>query len=95
MRRRLTLLSGLAVAVTVVIASAIAYFAVQSQLRGEVDDSLRGAGRIADRFSADGRFDRRLFQQRLPAPPTVDGPERRRDPARGAAPERPDSHLHR
>jgi two-component system sensor histidine kinase MprB len=50
LRRRLTLLSGLAVAVTVIAASGIGYVAVRSQLRGEVDDSLRGAGRAAARF---------------------------------------------
>jgi two-component system sensor histidine kinase MprB len=65
MRRRLTLLSGLAVAVTVVIASAIAYFAVAHQLRDEVDDSLRGAGRVAVRFSEGDPGDRKAFERRL------------------------------
>jgi two-component system sensor histidine kinase MprB len=45
-RRRLTLLSGGAVAIAIIVASLLAYFAVRSQLRAEVDRSLR------DRVSA-------------------------------------------
>jgi two-component system, OmpR family, sensor histidine kinase MprB len=40
-RRRLTLVSAAAVAVAIVAASAIVYFVVRDQLRGQVDDSLR------------------------------------------------------
>jgi len=39
-RRRLTLVSAAAVAVAIVAASAIVYFVVRDQLRGQVDDSL-------------------------------------------------------
>jgi len=54
MRRRLTLLSGLAVAVTAVLASVATYLVVQGELRGQVDDSLRTATRLAQRVSEDG-----------------------------------------
>ena len=43
--RRLTLLCALAVAATVVLASAIAYLATRGELRGQIDDSLRAQGR--------------------------------------------------
>ena len=42
LRARLTLLSALIVGVTLVLASLVAYAAVRSQLRGQVDDALRG-----------------------------------------------------
>jgi two-component system sensor histidine kinase MprB len=41
LRRRLTLLSALAVAVAVAVASVAIYFLVRGQLRGQVDDALR------------------------------------------------------
>ncbi len=63
MRRRLTLLSGAAVAVTVVIAALIAYFAVAHQLHSEVDDSLEDAGRVADRFTARPQIIQRLRRE--------------------------------
>ena len=69
MRRRLTLLSGLAVAVSVVIASLLAYFAVAHQLRDEVDDSLRGSGRMAVRLSERGPGGPQIFQKRLEQAP--------------------------
>jgi two-component system, OmpR family, sensor histidine kinase MprB len=40
-RARLTVLSSIAVAAAIVVASVIVYFVVRSQLRGEVDDALR------------------------------------------------------
>ena len=40
-RRRLTLLSAAAVAVSIVVASVIVFFVVRAGLRSEVDDSLR------------------------------------------------------
>jgi two-component system, OmpR family, sensor histidine kinase MprB len=43
--RRLTLLSALAVGATVVLACAGAYVAVRSELRGQIDDSLRAQAR--------------------------------------------------
>lgn len=39
-RRRIALLAGLAVAVAIVFASALAYAAISAELRGQVDDSL-------------------------------------------------------
>ena len=39
-RRRIALLAGLAVAVAIVLASALAYTAIGAELRGQVDDSL-------------------------------------------------------
>jgi len=56
LRARLTLLTALAVGVTAVAVSAIAYFLVDDRLRGDLDESLRGeVVRIAD----------------LPAPPEL------------------------
>lgn len=52
MRRRLTLLSGIAVALTAIAASVIAYLAVESELRGEADRSLKTAGTVARRAAA-------------------------------------------
>ncbi len=42
LRRRLALLSGAAVAVAIVLASAIVYVLVRDSLRDQVDDDLRG-----------------------------------------------------
>ena len=83
MRRRLTLLSGLAVAVTVVVASAIAYFAVQRELRGEVDNSLRQAGRVVARFSDQGAPPQQLFQERLREGQALPAPGPRPSPLGG------------
>ena len=61
-------------AFTVVVAATVAYFAVQSQLRGEIDDSLRRAAGIADRLTSSSRP--------IPSPPpgltaqpTLGGPQ--------------------
>src|SRR5918999_2834487 len=54
-RRRIALLSGLAVAVTIVLTSLLAYFTIESELRGQVDDSLRArAEQFAHRRGAPG-----------------------------------------
>lgn len=48
-RRRIALLTGAAVAVSILLASTLAYVTVRGQLLGQVDDSLRTrAGQIAD-----------------------------------------------
>ena len=48
LRRRLTLLAAGSVALAIVLAAVIVYFAVRSELRGQVDDSLRAtAGSVA------------------------------------------------
>jgi two-component system, OmpR family, sensor histidine kinase MprB len=49
LRRRLALLSGVAVALTVLLASGLVYALVRDRLRGDIDDDLRGE---ADRASA-------------------------------------------
>jgi two-component system sensor histidine kinase MprB len=49
LRRRLTLLSALAVALAIAVAAAIVYFLVRDQLRDQIDDTLReraGAARV-------------------------------------------------
>jgi two-component system, OmpR family, sensor histidine kinase MprB len=47
LRRRMSLVSAVTVAVAICVASAIAYFAVRSELRSQVDDELRrGAERV-------------------------------------------------
>jgi two-component system sensor histidine kinase MprB len=53
LRRRLALLSALAVALTVVLASVLVYTLVRDRLRGDVDNDLRQqAGRVTQRFEA-------------------------------------------
>ena len=49
-RARITVAAALAVAIAVAVASVVAYLAVRSQLRGEVDEALArpGAGHLAD-----------------------------------------------
>ena len=42
LRGRLTLMSALIVGVVLVLAAIVAYAAVRGQLRGQVDDALRG-----------------------------------------------------
>lgn len=55
LRRRLALLSATAVAVTVVLASAITYVLVRDSLRGDIDDDLRRqAERGAERLGREG-----------------------------------------
>lgn len=52
MRQRLTLLSGVAIGLTAIIVAVIAYWAVRSQLLGEVDKSLRNAEGLTRRIVA-------------------------------------------
>jgi two-component system, OmpR family, sensor histidine kinase MprB len=53
LRRRLALLSGLAVALTVLLASVLVYALVRDRLRGDIDHDLRQqAERVTQRFSA-------------------------------------------
>jgi two-component system, OmpR family, sensor histidine kinase MprB len=59
LRGRLTLMSALIVGVVLVLAAVVAYAAVRGQLRGQVDDALRGNAsfyqRVAGRFSGGPR----------------------------------------
>ncbi len=66
LRRRLALLSAAAVAVTVVLASAITYVAVRDSLRDSIDDDLR-----AQAEAARGRLD----QIRRSLPPGAEPPQ--------------------
>jgi two-component system, OmpR family, sensor histidine kinase MprB len=76
-RRRLTLVSAAAVAVAIVAASAIVYFVVRDQLRGQVDDSLENlagaaslkvqGGALVTAAGARGNFS-------LPVPPLARAP---------------------
>jgi two-component system sensor histidine kinase MprB len=70
-RRRVTLLAGGAVAVAILLASALAYVTIARELRGQVDDSLtaRGGELVADaqRLAAFGRPG--PFGGPLPPPP--------------------------
>ena len=43
-RRRITLVSAAAVAIAVIVGSALTYVLVRNQLRGQIDSSLRGFG---------------------------------------------------
>jgi two-component system, OmpR family, sensor histidine kinase MprB len=53
LRRRLALLSGLAVALTVLLASALVYTLVRDRLRSDIDHDLRNqAERVTQRFTA-------------------------------------------
>ena len=47
LRTRLALAAGLAVALAVAAAAVVVYFAVRSELRGEIDDSLRERASLA------------------------------------------------
>ena len=79
LRRRLALLSAAAVAVTVVLASAIVYVLVRSNLRSNIDEDLR---QQADRASARvGEFNQQV-------PPPDGGPQTQELPA-GAVPALP------
>jgi two-component system sensor histidine kinase MprB len=69
-RRRIALLTGAAVAVSILLASSLAYVTVRGQLLGQIDDSLRGR---AQDFAT-------TFRQR-PAPPPA-GARRPRFPQR-------------
>jgi len=66
LRRRLALMSALAVGVTVALASLVCYLAMRAELRSQVDQPLRAQGeRIAQRGE--------LIGQRLPGPPKGSG----------------------
>ena len=91
-RRRLTLAGTAAVAVAILLASAVAFAVVRGELRGQVDDSLRSgaddvAGGIvflrdlepaqADRIApAPAPGELPLVQRELVAPPALTGPTR-------------------
>jgi two-component system sensor histidine kinase MprB len=83
LRRRLTLLSALAVALAVVIASVIVYALVRDRLRGQIDDTLRERAGLAT-VSVGGREFRPGE-----APVPLVGPEPERAPAAGPPPGRP------
>jgi len=52
LRRRLTLMSALAVAVTVTLASLVCYLAMRGELRGQVDRRLRAQAELVERIGA-------------------------------------------
>jgi two-component system, OmpR family, sensor histidine kinase MprB len=62
LRRRLTVMSALAVGVTVALASLVCYLAMRSELRAQVDRRLRAQGELVQRIGA-------LRGGALPAPP--------------------------
>ncbi|HEX5898711.1 MAG TPA: HAMP domain-containing sensor histidine kinase [Solirubrobacteraceae bacterium] len=62
LRRRLMLMSALAVGVTVALASLVCYLAMRSELRTQVDRRLRAQGELVQRIGA-------LRGDELPAPP--------------------------
>jgi two-component system, OmpR family, sensor histidine kinase MprB len=67
LRGRLTLMSALIVGVVLVLAAVVAYAAVRGQLRGQVDDALRGNASFYQRVA--GRFSGGPPLQRGEAPP--------------------------
>ena len=71
---RLALAAGLAVALAVAAAAVVVYFAVRSELRGEIDSSLRERAAMATDVLREPGFERRL--ERIP-------PARREALARG------------
>ena len=66
LRRRLTLMSAVAVGVTVALASLVCYLAMRSELRAQVDRRLRAQGELVQRIGA-------LRGGALPAPPRRSG----------------------
>src|SRR5262249_33448137 len=78
LRRRLALLSGLAVALTVLLASVLVYTLVRDRLRGDIDHDLRNqAERVTQRFQAGvGGPVPGAVSPALPPPQTSDAPER-------------------
>ncbi|MEN3285561.1 MAG: two-component system, OmpR family, sensor histidine kinase MprB [Solirubrobacteraceae bacterium] len=73
LRGRLTLMSALIVGVVLVLAAVVAYAAVRGQLRGQVDDALRGNASFYQRVA--GRFSGGPQPQRGEAPPpSLGGP---------------------
>src|SRR5919201_4855243 len=74
LRGRLTLMSALIVGVVLVLAAIVAYAAVRGELRGQVDDALRGNAAFYQRIAA--RFEggaRPLPDERTP-PSSLGGP---------------------
>ncbi|MBA2546618.1 MAG: HAMP domain-containing histidine kinase, partial [Solirubrobacterales bacterium] len=83
LRRRLALLSAAAVAVTVIVASAVIYLLVRDSLRDNVDDELEAqAGQAAQRL---GEFETEVLPGPLPGPP-IGGPSIDDAPIGGPAP---------
>ena len=91
LRARLTLMSALIVGVTLVLASLVAYAAVRSQQRGQVDDALRGNAAFYQGLAARAaRRPARAPWRARPAPQprrprrlrAARAPQRQRDPAR-------------
>ena len=81
--RRLTLVAAAAVAVIAVLGSVLTYVLVRGELRREVDRSLRGSGRAAQRLSGAGvPRGLRLFRPpaRVPVPPFPAPPVRPGEP---------------
>ncbi len=80
--RRLTLVAAAAVAVIAVLGSVLTYVLVRGELRGEVDRSLRGSGRAAQRLSVAvlPRGVRIVPRVRVPAPPFPVPPVRPGEP---------------
>jgi len=81
--RRLTLVAAAAVAVIAVLGSVLTYVLVRGELRGEVDRSLRGSGRAAQRLSGAGvPRGLRLFRPpaNAPVPPFPAPPVRPGEP---------------
>jgi len=68
LRARMTIIAAIAVAFAVVVAGTATYVLVRNQLRGEVDDSLRGRARAVARF--DTRFVPTRPLPRFPGAPT-------------------------
>ncbi len=72
LRMRLALAAGLAVALAVAVAALVVYFAVRSELRGEIDHSLRQRASAATdslRFVPDREpFMEHLAPRALPPP---------------------------
>ncbi|MFL5896665.1 MAG: sensor histidine kinase [Thermoleophilaceae bacterium] len=54
LRTRIAAVAGLAVAVAVVCGAGLAYVAIRSELRGQVDDALRSRATVFDRFAPAG-----------------------------------------
>jgi two-component system sensor histidine kinase MprB len=54
LRRRLGLVAAAAVGIAIVLAALVCYVEVRSQLRGQVDDALRGQALLVDRFGQGG-----------------------------------------
>ena len=68
LRTRLTLSAALAVAAAVVLASIVVYFVVRSELRGEVDESLRERAAVIER-AAVPTMSSRAFRRRCSVSP--------------------------